>query len=116
MDKVIVTRHEGALRFIKQELPEFQNAKVIKEARYEDVKGKDIAGNLPIELAAHANSISMILFEKRPSGKDLSIDDMYRCGAHIETFTVHSHNNFVDCPFCGTKQPKSWFCHHCGSN
>lgn len=89
-DRVIVSRHPAAVEFIRRELPEFADAPVVATATAEDVAGKDVAGNLPLELAALANVVFAISFPSgnAPRGQEYSLADMDAAGATIRSFRV----------------------------
>jgi len=89
-DRVIVSRHPAAVEFIRRELPEFADAPVLATATPEDVAGKDVAGNLPLDLAALANVVFAISFPSgnAPRGQEYSIEEMDAAGATIRAFRV----------------------------
>lgn len=88
-DRVIVSRHPAAVEFIRRELPEFADAPVLATATPEDVAGKDVAGNLPLDLAAHANTVFAVCFTGTPPrGQEYGIEEMDAAGATIRAFRV----------------------------
>ena len=73
--KVIVSRHPAAIEFIRRELPDFSDAPVVESATSFDVKGKEVAGNLPLHLAALAKSIWAVEFVGTPPrGQEYGLD------------------------------------------
>ncbi len=89
MDRVIVSRHPAAVEFIRRELPKFTDAPVLATATSENVVGRDVAGNLPLDLAARARTVFAICFRgDPPRGQEIGIADMDAAGAHIEAFVV----------------------------
>ena len=85
MNRVIVSRHPAAVEFIRRELPEFADAPVLATATAEDVAGKDVAGNLPLELAALANIVAI---SSRQPARQALLADMDAAGATIRSFRV----------------------------
>lgn len=86
--RVIVSRHTGAVEWLRQQGIE---GKVISHATVDDVCDKDVVGNLPLALAAEAASVTVIGFDVLPAearGRDLSLDEMREYGAHLEKFQV----------------------------
>lgn len=85
---IIVTRHKGAIEWLRQQGIE---GKAISHATADDVRCRKVYGNLPLHLAAEAASVTIIsLPDLKPEqrGKDLSPDEMYAAGAHLESFEV----------------------------
>ena len=82
--RVIISRHRGAIQFIKEELPEFEKAIVMGTATEEDLKGAIVVGNLPINLAAEAFRVFPVLFKGNPPrGQEYTADEMREAGAYI---------------------------------
>lgn len=89
MERVIVSRHPATVEFIRRELPEFANAPVLATATPEDVAGKEVAGNLPLDLARHAHTVHAVCFSGTPPrGQEYGLEEMDAAGAHIESFRV----------------------------
>ncbi len=90
MDKVIVSRHPAAIEFIHAELPQFSDAPILASATADDVRGKDVAGNLPLDLAAEARVVRAIVYPegRAPRGAEYTLEDMYEAGAAIKSFYV----------------------------
>lgn len=92
MRRVIVSRHNAAIEFIRAECPDFINAPVISHvADAAEVAGAIVAGNVPLSIAVHAAQVwtiemGAIPLERR--GTELSIEDMRRFGARIERYVV----------------------------
>ncbi len=88
-EKIVVSRHKGAVDFILEELPEFEGVEVKGSVKEEDVAGKHVVGNLPLELASKASRVTTICFSgKPPRGVDYTVEDMRREGAYLKTFKV----------------------------
>lgn len=90
MDRIIVSRHPAAIEFIRRERPEFADAPVLASARPEDVRGKVVAGNLPLDLAALAAEVYAIVFPpgKAPWGQEYTLEQMVEAGARLQRFVV----------------------------
>ena len=90
MKRIIVSRHPAAIEFIRNELPEFFDAPILASATADDVRGKDVAGNLPLDLAAEARVVRAIVYPagRAPRGSEYTLEDMYEAGAAIKAFYV----------------------------
>ena len=90
MKRIIVSRHPAAIEFIRNELPAFSDAPVLASATVDDVRGADVAGNLPLDLAAEARVVRAIVYPvgRAPRGAEYTIEDMYEAGAAIKSFYV----------------------------
>ncbi|MGB9848886.1 MAG: CRISPR-associated protein Csx16 [Moorellaceae bacterium] len=89
--RVIVTRHPAAAEFIRSAAPEFADAPVLQVATEEDVRGKVVAGNLPLHLAALAEEIWAVEFTgEPPRGQEYSLEDMERAGAVLRRYRVQA--------------------------
>lgn len=90
MNRIIVSRHPAAIEFIRNELPEFSDAPALASVTADDVRGKDVAGNLPLDLAAEARVVRAIVYPagRAPRGAEYTIEDMYEAGAAIKAFYV----------------------------
>jgi putative CRISPR-associated protein (TIGR02620 family) len=89
MEYLIVTRHQGAVEFIKEEAPEFVDAPVLTSVSPDDVRGKTIAGVLPLQLAAEAAEVVAIDFGSEVrGGQDLTVAEMRTAGARLRRYRV----------------------------
>ncbi len=114
MNRVIVSRHPAAVEFIRRELPEFADAPVVATATAEDVAGKDVAGNLPLDLAAHARTVFAISFTGTPPrGQEYSLADMDAAGATIRAFRVQAIRYAARCT-CPCVPTESGYVEDCG--
>jgi hypothetical protein len=87
--RIIVSRHAGAVEFVRRELPEFADAPVLASVTAADVHGAEVAGNLPLDLAAQADVVYAITFAGQPPrGQEYTLDDMDAAGASIRGFVV----------------------------
>lgn len=81
---VIVSRHPAAIDFIREELPEFTDAPVMASVTPDDVRGKVVAGNLPLHLAAVAATVYAVEFSGAPPrGAEYGVAEMRAAGAQI---------------------------------
>jgi hypothetical protein len=88
-EKIIVSRHPAAIEFILREMPEFAGAEIKGSVNSEDVAGKIVAGNLPLELAAKAEVVFAICFSgPPPRGQEYGLKEMEAAGAKIKAFRV----------------------------
>ena len=88
-NKVIVSRHPAAVEFIRQEMPEFADARIVESALVADIYGDVVAGNLPLHLAQYASAVLAIEFKgSPPRGAEYTIEDMRAAGAHLVSYVV----------------------------
>lgn len=86
---VIVSRHPAAIEFIKESDDRFFNAPVIAQAHADDVIGKFVAGNLPLNLAALAAEVVAVEFSGAPPrGAEYGIEEMRAAGAVLRHYVV----------------------------
>lgn len=103
MKRIIVSRHPAAVEFIRRELPQFALAPVGATATAEDVAGAEVAGNLPLDLAAEAEVVYALLFAGAPPrGQEYSLAEMIEAGAYIRAFRVRPVPLYARCPGCET--------------
>jgi len=89
MKRIVVSRHPAAIEFIRRELPEFADAPVLASVTAADVHGAEVAGNLPLDLAAEADVVYAITFAGAPPrGQEYSLADMDAAGASIRGYVV----------------------------
>jgi putative CRISPR-associated protein (TIGR02620 family) len=85
---VIVSRHQGLVDWLRRK---GIVGKVIAHATPDDVRGKDVIGNLPLHLAAMAKSVTVVDMPALPAdwrGQDLSPDQMDQAGATLSRYVV----------------------------
>jgi putative CRISPR-associated protein (TIGR02620 family) len=86
---VIITRHAGALEWLRRHYPELAEAPVVPTASTDDVRGKVAVGNLPLSLAAEAAEVWAVEFDGTPPrGAEYSADDMEAAGARLRRYRV----------------------------
>ena len=87
-DHVIISRHPAAIEFVRSR-PEFADAPVVAQATPEDVAGKVVAGNLPLNLAALAAEVWAVEFTGNPPrGQEYTLADMQAAGATLRRYRV----------------------------
>jgi len=95
-NNLIVSRHKGAIDFIRQNLPGFQNAPIKTEVTEKDVRNKVVAGNIPLHLAAIAKAVWAICFPNgRPSRPGLTAEEMAKEGAYLNALVVLDDNQII---------------------
>ena len=88
--KFIVTRHKGAVAWIKKHYGIFSNFIVIPHISKEQIKGNIIIGTLPIDLAVLAGEywhLSMKI-PLEMSGKEFTVEDMEEFGCQIVKYKI----------------------------
>jgi putative CRISPR-associated protein (TIGR02620 family) len=88
---VIVTRHYGAVEWVRKHLPEYNDAPVIGFASKPEIMGKIVIGALPFRLACLALKVGIIELPNLSSdqrGTDLSAEDMEEAGARLVWYSV----------------------------
>ena len=89
MDRLVVSRHPAAIEFIRAAEPEFAGALVLASATPDDVRGKSVAGNLPLPLAALAAEVIAVEFSgAAPRGVEYGLSEMRAAGAHLVRYKV----------------------------
>jgi hypothetical protein len=113
MNAIIVSRHPAAIEFIAECLSDnecgiecrpipshaacgYRGVRcgipiipVIESATAEDVRGKTVYGNLPLHLAALAESVHAIEFSGTPPrGTEYTLVDMHAAGARLVEYVV----------------------------
>jgi putative CRISPR-associated protein (TIGR02620 family) len=89
METIIVTRHAGALEWLRRHHPALAEAPVLASATPDDVRGRVVIGNVPLHLAAEAAEVLAIEFSGTPPrGADYSADDMEAAGARLRRYRV----------------------------
>lgn len=91
MNRVIVSRHPAAVEFIRRELPAFADAPVLASATEADVEGREVAGNLPLHLAARAVIVWAVEFDgPPPRGTEYGLAEMDAAQARVRAYTVRA--------------------------
>ena len=108
---VIVTRHPAGEEFIRQH-PKWRYVRCIASATLADVRGCEVAGNLPLNLASMAQTVWAIEFDGvPPRGTEYTLADMIAAGAKLVPYRVRAvvavESPSVSPPLClGTDAPR----------
>lgn len=96
---IIISRHPAAIDFIRANDARFLTAPVITgNATPDDVRGKVVAGNIPLSLAALADEVVAVEFSGAPPrGAEYTAADMVAAGARLECYVVKRSIAFVFC-------------------
>lgn len=90
-DRIIVSRHPAAVEFIRSRMQEFASAPVLEVASPEVVRGKVVAGNLPLHLACLASQVIAVEFDGAPPrGQEYGVAEMEAAGARLARYTVQA--------------------------
>lgn len=89
-DVIIVSRHQGAVEWVRATAPQFGTAPVITgNATESDVKGKVVVGNVPLHLACLAREVVAIEFTGAPPrGAEYGVAEMEAAGARLARYVV----------------------------
>lgn len=95
---VIVSRHPAGVQFIRDAAWLSDDVPVISgNATPDDIRGKDVYGNIPMALAAMAKSVYAIEFSgPPPRGQEYTAADMKASGAELCRYRVMEWNRYVD--------------------
>ena len=87
---LVVTRHKGLVDFIRAEGIIGEDAEVAEHATPAMVRGRNVIGVLPLDLAAEAASVTVIPLALTPDlrGRDLSEAEVRRIAGAPRKFTV----------------------------
>jgi len=86
---VIVSRHPGAVAWIRSTVPELSEARVLETASEEDVRDVEVYGNVPLRLAAKASKVYVIEFDgEPPRGAEYDVAEMVAAGARLVPYRV----------------------------
>ena len=97
MQKLVVTRHQGAVDWLVRHGHVGPDVDVVAHATADNVAGKDVFGVLPLHLAAVAGRVNSIDLPNLPAdrrGTDLSADDMDAFGAVLTGYVVLTSGQF----------------------
>ena len=87
---LIVTRHPALKDYLIERGVADENTPVLPHAGEEDVRGKEVAGVLPLHLAAACASLTTVelALPLEMRGKELSLEDMRRYCKGLRTFII----------------------------
>lgn len=86
---IIVTRHTGAIAWLREENPALATCQVIESPTADDVRDREVVGNVPMHLAAVAHAVTAIEFEGAPPrGAEYGVEEMRAAGARLVRYVV----------------------------
>ncbi len=90
MKKLVITQHKGLVEFLIEKGIVEEGCEVIAHATKEDVKDRHVVGVLPLNLAAHAASVTSVAMNipLELRGKDLSLEQMREYAGEVTTYEV----------------------------
>ncbi len=96
---IIISRHPAAIEFIRANDVRFLTAPVITgNATPDDVRGKVVAGNIPLSLASMADEVVAVEFDGAPPrGAEYGAAEMAAAGARLESYVVKRSIAFDYC-------------------
>lgn len=99
---LIVSRHPAAVEFVRQELGISHDlpldVPVLASATADDVRGRVVAGNLPLHLAAAARELIAIEFTgDAPRGREYGVAEMRAAGARLHSYIVEDLDEKCGC-------------------
>lgn len=95
MNCIIVSRHEGAIEFIRTEAGLGADVPVMASVTEADVKGACVYGNLPMRLASLCAMYYAVEFVGTPPrGQEYGADDMLDAGAYLQRYIVCTPEQF----------------------
>jgi CRISPR-associated protein Csx16 len=96
MSKIyIVSRHEGAVEWLKSNFKGFEKGELKSHIKPEEIKGNIIVGTLPIHLAELAKEYFHIILNlpAEARGKELTKEDMNEYGAKLQKYKIKAIPN-----------------------
>lgn len=89
-NQVVITRHQGLVDYLIDQGIVKQGVSVISHATSEDIKGRDIIGILPLNLAVLARSVTIISLDLPQDlrGVDLSKDQVAQYAGQPRKFKI----------------------------
>ena len=87
---LVVTRHPALVDFLREDGVVGNDVKVIAHATQDDVRGRVVAGVLPMNLAAYAAAVVEVPLNLPPElrGKELSLEQMREYAGDPVVYTV----------------------------
>lgn len=93
---LIVSRHAATVAYVREALPEYAEAPVLAVASVEDVRGKHVAGNLPLHLAAEAEAVDAVEFAGTPPrGAEYGLAEMQAAGVRTRRYFVFTPASYA---------------------
>ena len=89
-DAIIVSRHQATIEWLGEQ---GVNAPVLAQVTEADVQGRNVYGNLPLHLAAVADTVTAVSLDvpAEMRGQELTLEEV-RKYASLRTFVVRRHN------------------------
>lgn len=84
METKIVTRHRGAVKWIKKHYPEYRHCKVLPRASRHDVAGHRIIGILPSSLCRLPAEYYYLHVPNVKSGEELTCEQLEVVGCQLK--------------------------------
>ena len=89
MRPLIVSRHAGAIQWLRETFPQLVHAEVLEQVTPAQVEGRVVVGNLPLYLAARCGEYYALEFTgSPPRGTEYGPDEMRAAGAHLARYIV----------------------------
>lgn len=92
---VIVSRHPAAIEFIRYWIAEktswqgdAEDVEVISHATEEEVRGRIVFGNIPLQLGVIAQEVYALEFDDPPRGQEYTLAEMIEAGARLVPYVV----------------------------
>lgn len=95
MSKILITRHPDVIKLLKELKVIDSETTIIDHATAEDIKGKEVIGILPIDLAAHCSKVHSIIWNIpiEARGRDWTYEETKRYYSGIKTYIVREIPN-----------------------
>jgi len=91
MEKIVITRYQSLVEYLKKIELIDDNTKVLSHAKAEDIRGKHAIGILPYWLSSEAEKFTEVQMripsEKR--GKELTVEEIEFYALEPKTYTVN---------------------------
>lgn len=90
-ETIVVTRHSALVAYLLEQGIIDEKTNVVSHAHEKLVRGKRIIGNVPLSLAAVAESVTIIPFGNLPlekRGRELSLEEVRYYAMSPRTFVV----------------------------
>lgn len=95
--KFIVTRHAGAVQWVKTNFPSFREATVLPgNVSEEEIRGSIVVGVLPMRLAAVCVYYAIEFRGDPPRGTEYSAADMEGAGARLVRYEVQNGGAYIE--------------------
>ena len=135
VETIVITRHAALAAYLVEIGAVPSTARVIPHASAEDIRGRHVAGPLPLHLAALAASVIHVPLDipAELRGVELTLDQVRALARPVERYTVTRLAPRDHCMWCGADNGPvdpstgrgvaramlgrdAWDCHYCGGN